>query len=102
MERRILPEASSKSFLSSGDELGLRGRRLTVKAMLPEASANARTPRGTPACFLEPNRSIGICQSPDPGYAGSEVSNSIFAFQFFSLPTPAFRVIIIKNYFFLE
>jgi len=46
--------------------------------MLPDSSANDRTPRGTPACFLEPNRSIGISQLPEPGYDDSEVPNSIF------------------------
>jgi len=80
MEKRVLPEASSKSFLSlgRGDELGLGGWRFTLKTMLPDSSANARIPRETPACFLEPNRSIGISQFPDPGYDDSEVPNSIF------------------------
>lgn len=100
MEKRVLPEASSKSFLSlgRGNELGLGGWRFTLKTMLPDSSVNARTPRETPACFLEPNRSIGISQFPDPGYDNSEVANSIFALFSLSLSaTHHYLYKIIKN-----
>lgn len=78
--------ASSKSFVSFGRELELElelelgGWRCTLKTMLPDESAKARVPRGSPACFLEPKRSIGMWRSWEAAYAQSEVvSNSIFA-----------------------